>query len=126
MSERVIKIKWSSYIKHSEKDTANIPTDSGVYEYYSQVQGKKKKKYVGKAENLQQRFNEHLGKDEENECLKKLLKDKDYIWFYRYAIIRNKADREDAELGLYRKYTYECNKVEPSGSGNGNFRIEEN
>ena len=125
MSVRIIKIKWSTFIKYTEKDTVKIPTDPGVYEYYSESKKSKTKnrKYLGKADNLLSRFNQHLSKDEENECLKKFLKD--YVWFYRYAIIQIKADREDAELGLYRKYSYDCNKVEPPGSGKGTFKIEE-
>lgn len=125
MSQRVIQIKWSAFIPYTSKNTANIPSKGGVYEYYSSVKGKKKKKYVGQTDDLSTRFKQHLGKDEKNKCLKKLLKDDDYIWYYRYALISNDDDRKDAELGLYNKYSYECNEIEPSGSGKGNFRIVE-
>jgi len=48
MSEYKIKINWSGFIQHTEKDTADIPEDPGVYEYYSRLKesGKKKRKYV--------------------------------------------------------------------------------
>lgn len=125
MSQRVIKIKWSSFIKHTEIDDATIPDDPGVYEFYSKLKGKetKKRKYVGMAGNLNTVLISHLSEDEDNECLKKLVKD--FVWFYRYAIIKNEDNRKDAELGLWKKHTYECNKIEPPGSGKGNFKIEE-
>jgi len=126
MSARIINVNWSDYIKYTEKDTADIPVKAGVYEYYVKIKDSNNMRYqyVGRATNLQDRFNKHLSDDEENECLKELIEK--YIWYYRYALISKQADREDAELGLYNKHNYECNKITPTGSGQGKFEIVEN
>lgn len=123
LSEHKIKITWAEFISWKEEKTAKIPEDLGVYEFYVGVNGKKRRIYVGKADNLKVIYKQHLSDDEPNQCLKKHLKKN--VWYYRYAIIKDKADREDAELGLYRKYSYECNKIEPPGSGRKSFTIVE-
>ena len=124
MAVHTIKITWSKFISWEQEKTAAIPEKPGVYEFYvGQKDGKKRRIYVGRADNLKKVYGSHLGEDEPNECLKNHLKK--HVWYYRYAIITIKADREDAELGLYRKYKYECNKIEPPGSGRKSFVIVE-
>jgi len=123
-SAYTIKITWSNFIPYTQGTSANVPDAPGVYEFWVGLKGEGKRRiYVGKADNLSERYLHHLSDEEENECLKNNLKK--YVWYYRYAIIKIKADREDAELGLYRKYKYECNIVEPPGSGRKNFTILE-
>jgi len=103
----VIRLKWSKFIGYE---------DSGVYEYFVRLKsGDKNLIYVGEADDLRKRSQEHLSVKEPNECLKKNLKE--YKWDFRYAILASKADRQDAEQALYDKYKPKCNKVRPSGSG---------
>lgn len=124
MSVYTIKITWSKFSDYKEGKSATIPEESGVYEFYVGLKNDGKRRiYVGKADNLKAVYLAHLEDDEPNECLKKHLKE--HVWYYRYAIIKDKADREDAELGLYRVHSYECNKIEPPGSGRKNFAINE-
>lgn len=124
MSVHRIKINWSEFISWKEEETATILEKPGVYEFYvGQKNGTKRRIYVGKADDLRKVYRDHLSEDEQNECLKNHLKK--HVWYYRYAIITIKADREDAELGLYRKHTYECNKIEPPGSNRKSFIIVE-
>ena len=124
MSVHRIKINWSEFTSWKEGKTAKIPEKPGVYEFYVGLKsGGKRRIYVGKADDLRKAYLDHLRDDEPNECLKNHLKK--HVWYYRYAIITIKADREDAELGLYRKYTYECNKIEPPGSSRKSFVIVE-
>lgn len=124
LSVYTIKITWSNFSDWKEKEKAKIPEDPGVYEFYVGLEGGGKRRiYVGKAENLKAVYLAHLRDDEPNECLKNHLKK--HVWYYRYAIIENKADREDAELGLYRAHSYECNVIEPPGSGRKSFVIKE-
>lgn len=124
MAVQKVKVKWSDFTSWREEKTATIPDASGVYEFWvDQKNDDKRRIYVGKADNLKTIYLSHLGAEETNECLKNHLKQ--HVWYYRFAIISIKADREDAELGLYRKHPYECNKVEPPGSGRKDFVIDE-
>ena len=124
LSVHKIKITWSNFSDWTEGKNANVPEDPGVYEFYIGLKGGGKRRiYIGKAENLKAIYLAHLGDDEPNECLKSHLKK--HVWYYRYAIIKNTADREDAELGLFRTHSYECNKIEPPGSGRESFVINE-
>lgn len=122
MSVHTIKINWSKFLeKGHEKE---IPNSSGVYEFQVGLKsGGKTRIYVGKADDLKSVFSAHFQEDEPNKCLKN--NPAKYKWYYRYAILKIKADREDAELGLYRKHKYECNKIEPPGSSRKNFAINE-
>jgi len=124
MAVQKIKLKWSDFISWTASKTADVPDDAGVYEFWvGQVNSSKRRIYVGKADNLKTIYTSHLTDEEPNQCLKDHIKQ--HVWYYRFAIMSTKADREDAELGLYRKYTYECNKVEPPGSGKKDFVIDE-
>lgn len=124
LSEHKIKITWSKFSDWKENKNAKIPEDPGVYEFHVGLEsGRKRRIYVGKAENLKAVYLAHLRDDEPNKCLKNHLKKN--VWYYRDAIIKNKADREDAELGLYRRHSYECNTIEPPGSGRKSFVIHE-
>jgi len=122
MSTYKIKINWSEFLERGQD--SRIPSSSGVYEFYAGLEdGGKTRIYVGKADDLKAVFLSHFSEDELNECLKINLAK--YKWYYRYAIIGSEADREDAELRLYRKHSYECNKIEPPGSGREDFDIDE-
>ncbi len=69
--------------------------------------------YVGQAANLENRLCDHLSDDEENECLRKNVKD--YICGFEYAKIGRQTDRDGVEKYLYDHYRPECNEVDPGG-----------
>jgi len=117
-----IHLKWSAFIGYEEWDSNKVPESGGVYEYFIRLQGGGRRiVYVGEADNLQKRSQEHLAESEKNKCLKEKLEK--IKWDFRYALLSLKADRQDAELALYDKYKPECNTVQPSGSGR-NLEIE--
>ena len=121
----LIKIRWSEFVQWRQASETTITNSSGVYEFWVGLKDNGKRRiYVGKADNLDKRFKEHLRTDLSNNCLRNNLKQ--YVWYYRFAVIENKADREDAEKWLYRHHEYECNEVEPSGSGRQRFVVREN
>lgn len=113
---RKIHLKWSGFVGYEKWDSEKVPDLKGVYEYFVRLKKDGRRIiYVGEADDLRKRSQEHLGKDENNKCLKKNLTK--YKWDFRYAILSSKADRQDAEQGIYDKYKPECNQVRPSGSG---------
>jgi len=118
MLHRIV-IKWSKSIKCMQDNQDKIPEVTGVYEFLLRSSEKTWWIYVGKAENLRERFLQHLQEEEPNECLKKNLKSYPNISCFRFASVSSKADREDAEQVLYDKHKYECNEKRPEGSGRG-------
>ena len=71
--------------------------------------------YVGESGDLQRRLLEHLSDDEENECIKRLMKDTTY---FRFALLETEKDRLCAESYLYQEFDVDgngppCNKQEP-------------
>jgi len=117
-----ISLKWSEFFGYENWDSGRIPEQSGIYEYFIRLKsGDRRLVYVGEADDLRQRSQEHLSEDEQNECLKKKLKE--IKWDFRYALLPHKADRQDAEQAMYDKYKPECNVVRPGGSGR-NIPIE--
>ena len=113
------KITWSSRIEYQSNRAADIPSKAGVYE----IQGRKTadggytRRYLGTSENLRQSFTQHLSDDEQNEKLKKFLKEKKA--FFRYVTSDTEQARKDLEKGLYYAYKhsfYDSDNV-PVGSG---------
>lgn len=123
--QSVIKINWSDFVHWRSAPEWTDVDSPGVYEFWVSLKGGGKRRiYVGKTDNLGKRLREHIRDDEPNKCLKKKLKK--YVWYYRSAVIENRANREDTELWLYRHHEYECNEVEPAGSGRPRFIVWEN
>lgn len=117
-----IHLKWSAFIGYEKWDSKKVPESGGVYEYFTRLKDDGRKiVYVGEAENLRERSEEHLGESEKNKCLKEKLEKKQ--WDFRYALLSLEADRQDTEQALYDKWGCTCNKVRPSGSGR-NLEIE--
>jgi excinuclease UvrABC nuclease subunit len=118
-----IHLKWSAFIGYEEWDNKKVPEkEKGVYEYFVRLKNDGRKMiYVGEADDLRERSEQHVGENETNKCLKEKLEKK--AWDFRYALVPLKADRQDAELVLYNKHKPECNINEPSGSGR-NLQIE--
>jgi hypothetical protein len=121
MSTGKIKVAWSKPVGFLVETETQIPEKSGVYEILEPMQtGDKRelyRRYVGRADNLRKRFNEHLNASEQNQCIKKLAASKTAK--FDYAIIEREHDRMDAERALYDKYKtgLSCNDMRPSGSG---------
>jgi len=120
-----ITLKWSALIGYETWDSNKAPEQSGVYEYFIRLQGGGTRiVYVGEADDIRQRSQEHLSEGEQNKCLKEKLEK--IKWDFRYALLSLKAERQDAEQALYDKYKPECNLTRPSGSGrNISVEIEE-
>ena len=74
--------------------------------YLNQNDGKYYIYYVGQATNLKARLGEHLPNAEVNECCKGYLKN--YICYFRAAIIRSQGDRDGAEVALYNHFSPSC------------------
>ena len=103
------KIKWSGNIKYDESYSSTIPTFGGVYlilrndgkvGYLTNV-------YVGKAENLNSRYLDHLSANEGNSCIKNNLDN--YECYFRYTILTREEDRQNLENRLLSVGKYQCN-----------------
>ena len=111
-----ITLKWSAFFGYEVYNSNKIPKEKGVYEFFVRLKsGGSRIIYVGQAEDLQKRSVDHQLDSEQNECLKKHLKDNK--WDFRHALLSLEADRQDAEQALYDKHKPECNQVRPNGSG---------
>ncbi len=103
------QINWSNEIRYSESNSVIIPTSAGIYKILrnSGEAGKRTRVYVGKADNLNTRYNDHLSEYEQNLCIKRNLKN--YECYFRYALVSREEDRQNYEAQLLREGTYECN-----------------
>jgi len=112
---RKIHLKWSAFIGYEKWNSEKVPNSKGVYEWFVRLEKDGRTIiYVGEADDLRKRSQEHLAESEKNKCLKENLKK--YAWDFRYVLVLLKADRQDAELALYNKHKPKCNTVQPSGS----------
>jgi len=105
----ISQIAWSNDIRYVGSNSAMIPTSAGIYKILKndRQDGKYTRVYVGKADNLNTRYNDHLSEFEENLCIKRNLKN--YECYFRYALISREEDRQDLEQRLLREGNYECN-----------------
>lgn len=103
------KISWSDDVRYVEMNSAKVPTLGGVYKILRNdgENGKYTRIYVGKTDNLNTRYNEHLSDNEKNLCIKKNLKNNKC--YFRYVIIPREQDRNDLEQQLLEEGKYECN-----------------
>lgn len=103
------QINWSDNIRYSTLNAAIIPTSAGIYKILRNdgEAGKKTRVYVGKADNLNTRYNNHLSEYEENFCIKRNLKN--YECYFRYALVSREEDRQNYEEQLLMEGKYECN-----------------
>jgi excinuclease UvrABC nuclease subunit len=111
-----MNISWSTFHEaYSETSVKTyVPTSAGVYLLWVKLtNGKWRCFYAGQAKNLETRLLEHLGKDEENECIRKHVAD--HICGFEYASVALQKDRDGIEKFLYDHYEPECNQVDPGG-----------
>ena len=82
---------------------SNIPEKAGIYilSTIQEVDQKYEVKYVGQADNLRLRAEEHWSKNESNKRLKDHLAEK-YIMKFNYSLIESKEDREGMVLYLLK------------------------
>lgn len=107
-------LTWSKLIDLNLLTSLSIPNFSGVYRLsYLSSDGRIYVFYVGQAEDLKGRILQHIGTNETNMCIKRMLSN--YRCYIRYARVNDSRVRDGAELYLYRHYSPSCNLVEPSG-----------
>jgi len=103
---------------HNEKLSGfdRIPENSGVYVISTKQKcdGKYEAKYVGQADDLRKRANEHWSDSEANEELKNHISKGDNMK-YSYAKVSSSSDRDGLELYLYNFYNPIYNKNKPPG-----------
>jgi len=123
-----VTLKWSKLI-HFKLDYVNsVPEQAGVYEILERTKKNDEKyvlsrRYVGQADNLRERFRQHLSESEPDTCIKDLAKDVNS--HFDYTLVEDEDDRKDAEQALYDKYRPKCNDIRPAGSGRQEIEIEE-
>jgi len=109
------ELKWSSLIEYNATNASNLaPELSGIYRLsFKSVDGNIYVFYVGKAENLRIRLQQHLLILEPNQCIKKMLQQN--TCYFRYARVDSEIVRNSAELALYKHYMPQCNSQIPEG-----------
>ncbi len=102
-------LNWNDSVRYISSNASDIPESGGLYKVLRDdgEEGKLTRVYVGKAANLRSQFNYHLSDSEENECLKKNLRNK--TCYFKYALLSGEENRQNAEADLLSKGTYECN-----------------
>lgn len=126
MAKYTIDVYWSGVEEYTEENGENIPEESGIYEILEKNENTEKydRRYLGQTNDLRGRYYEHLSDDEENENISEGVSN--LVCGLDFALIDDEDDRKDAEKGLYEKYDYQWNEIEPEGSGrNHDIEVEE-
>lgn len=123
MNDCDFTVTWSKRIEYLEKNSNDVPKSEGVYEIQGHIssQNEYTRKYVGRSDDLRRRYLEHLSDDEQNQALKKFLKEK--LAFFRYTKTENESVSKDVEKGLYDKYKHNFNDPNNPSSGSGKCKI---
>ncbi len=105
------------WYKTNGGEFSNTPSYSGVYiiSTKQKIDDQFEVKYVGQADNIQERAKQHWSNDEENTELKNHIA-KGYIMKFSYAEVSKQLDRDNIELFLYKKFDPIYNKNTPPGS----------
>lgn len=107
-------LTWSRLIEITPLSALLLPNFPGVYRLsYRDDNGSIYVFYVGQAENLRDRINQHLSVNEENIGIKSKLSNR--TCYMRYARVNNPSVRNGAELFLYHHYSPSANLIEPTG-----------
>ena len=117
-----LKLEWTAMKKYVPENVDGFaPTEGGVYRVaQSRYQGMITF-FVGQAENLRERLQQHLLPDEPNEELRLAIElsktGQQYSeCYFRCAVIANKADRDGAERALFDYFKPSANKTAPSAA----------
>ncbi|OGD85917.1 hypothetical protein A3B51_01595 [Candidatus Curtissbacteria bacterium RIFCSPLOWO2_01_FULL_41_18] len=102
-------LNWSGNIKYLASNADKVPESGGLYKVLRNdgVDGKLTRLYVGKAANLRNQFNFHLSDNEENECIRENVRNKEC--YFQYALQAGEDNRHAAENHLLETGKYECN-----------------
>ena len=99
---------YNNRVPYSLQNRNNVPTLSGVYlitDMYGNI------KYVGQANDLRRRYEEHLSYQEPNVELRNFLRN-NYA-FFQYEVIYYQSNRNSEELRIYRMYRPPFNHMQP-------------
>ena len=105
----MITLNWAGYKELTVENISNLPTYAGVYKLatYHPSEDKYYPFYVGQAEDIKARTQQHRSDSEENECIK--TKFSKYAIYINYASVPGQSDRDSVEVALYNHYEPECN-----------------
>lgn len=107
-------LTWSRLSLITQAAPLLTPNLAGVYRLsYRSSDGNIYVFYVGQANDLRARINQHLSSNETNLCIRKMLTS--YTCYVRYARIDRPSVRDGAELFLYHYFSPSCNLTEPTG-----------
>ena len=83
----------------------NVPEKAGIYiiSTMQKTDGEFEVKYIGQADNLSARANEHWSKKETNTELKNHIAEK-YIMKFNYSLVESKSDRDGMVIYACQKY----------------------
>ena len=103
-----MELKWSSLISLKLEEVSRINEIAGAYKLVYQDPSKNNfyVYYVGQAENLKERFYQHLIEVEKNNCCIEYLRE--YHCFFRATAVAKQSNRDGIEVTLYNKYKPEC------------------
>lgn len=100
---------WSNNLRYSSSNSQLIPQSGGVYEVLRNDNrpGLLTNVYVGKADDLNARYLQHLSDTETNQCLRENIRNNEC--YFRYALVATESDRVNIEGNLLQTFTWECN-----------------
>lgn len=105
----MVTLNWSGYKKLTVENIGELPTFAGVYKFalYNTQTEKYKPFYIGQADDIKVRTQQHTSSNETNTCIKaKFNSDSVYI---NYAAVSRQDDRDAVEVALFNYYVPECN-----------------
>lgn len=108
-------LTWTKLAALDDKSVKDIPDGiPGVYRLsYKDGDGNYYVFYVGKADDIKVRLQEHLSRSEQNVRIKNYIEVKKC--FFRYAKATKDYIRSSAERQMYRQFEPPCNDKEPEG-----------
>lgn len=109
-----MKLVWSEVLGLNQKNIEQVQNRGGAYRFSVRLEDKSLRIfYVGKAEDLKKRLLEYISGEDVDKCVQNHIKNHNV--FFKYAYVDLEEDRKNIEYTLYKKYSPECNDVEPEG-----------
>lgn len=107
-----MKLDWYEVEPYENKKMDSVTNEAGVYIISVLLKDKSYvTRYVGQANDLHSRLLEHLQKDEQNECLRFYVRERNLK--VSYAKVKNQKDRDAIELYLFNFLNPKCNINKP-------------